>query len=678
MRIGTKIGLGFAIVLLLALSLGLLAVWNMNLAATSASHMATKQVPAVTVATEVERNSLDTMYNIRGYTMSDNEKMLVTGKELLAEVQKQIQIAADLAKKENLPALAENAVKAGKAAEDYKRLLEETVQGKKEVDEGIAKRGHAARDFTQQITAVISDQEKKLIAEIEKGLEADKLVERTEKLIKANIIIDLGNEIRIAAWQGMAQRDPAVFEKVLPHFTKIHEEVEALQKTARDPANIEQLKKVEAAAVAYKDAAEAVIKHEKDLAMIAEKRGHAAEAVVEAARSAAKVNIEKTSTAAGEAAHSLESASTVMVVGVIIVILLGIAFAFFITKGIVSALSRIIAELGACSEQTASASEQVASGAQALANGTSETAAALEETSASLEEMNSLVRQSAQSSDAANSVAAQAATAGDRGAQAMTELGKAIAEIKANADQTAKIVKTIDEIAFQTNLLALNAAVEAARAGDAGKGFAVVAEEVRNLAQRAGEAARNTSQLIEQSVKSAENGVSLSKNVTAVVSEMTVASKKVNDLVSEVAASAKEISQGIEQSSKAVRQMDQVTQSNAAGAEENSAVGEEMSAQAQQLAQLVTQLESMIRETGKGGMPSAPVMQHKTVTKTQQMHQTHAPAMRQTATAHPTPMSTPKNRTSQNLKPAGDASHEAKHAIPFDDDQSNQQTLNKF
>ena len=678
MRIGTKIGLGFAIVLLLALSLGLLAVWNMSQAATSATNMATKQVPAVTVATEVERNSLDTMYNIRGYTMSDNEKMLATGKELLAEVQKQIEIAAALAKKENLPALAENAAKASKAASEYAKALAQTEAGKKAMDEGVAKRGQAAREFSQQITAVISDQEKKLIAEIEKGLEADKLIERTEKLIKANSIIDLGNEIRIAAWQSMAQRDPAIFEKVVPNFAKIREEVEALLKAARDPANIEQLKKVEAAAVAYKEAAEDVMFHEKELAQIAVKRGDAAEAVVEAARSAAKVNIEKTSTAAGEAAKSLESASTVMVVGVIIVILLGIAFAFFITKGIVSALSRIIAELGACSEQTASASEQVASGAQALANGTSETAAALEETSASLEEMNSLVRQSAQSSDAANSVAAQAATAGDRGAQAMTELGKAIAEIKANADQTAKIVKTIDEIAFQTNLLALNAAVEAARAGDAGKGFAVVAEEVRNLAQRAGEAARNTSQLIEQSVKSAENGVNLSKNVTAVVSEMTTASRKVNDLAGEVAASAKEISQGIEQSSKAVRQMDQVTQSNAAGAEENSAVGEEMSAQAQQLAQLVTQLESMIRETGKAGMPSAPVVQHKTVTKTQQMHQTHAPAMRQTATAHPTPMSTPKNRTSQNLKPAGDASHEAKHAIPFDDDQSNQQTLNKF
>jgi len=673
MRIGTKIGLGFAIVLILALLLGLLAVFSMNTASANASDMATKQVPAVTVASEVERNTLDTMYNIRGYTMSDNAKMLADGKELLAETQKFIAQAVKLADDQKLPALAEHAAKATKAANDYKALLEETETLKKAEEIAQNKRGAAAEAFTSEINDIIADQTKKLKAEIERGLEADKLQERTEKLADANEIIELGNDIRIAAWKSQALRDPTIFDKALPQFDKMREIITSLTKNAKDPANIAQLKLVESSAASYKIAAEEYLTITKNLAVVSAKRGLAGEAVVDAARAASKVNIDKTSKAATAAATSLDSASSVMVAGVAIVILLGIAFAYFITKGIVSALSRIIAELGACSEQTASASEQVAGGAQSLANGTSETAAALEETSASLEEMNSLVRQSAQSSEAANSVAGQASAAGERGAQAMTELGKAIAEIKANADQTAKIVKTIDEIAFQTNLLALNAAVEAARAGDAGKGFAVVAEEVRNLAQRAGEAARNTSQLIEQSVKSAENGVSLSKNVTSVVTEMTVASKKVNDLTGEVSASAKEISQGIEQSSKAVRQMDQVTQGNAAGAEENSAVGEEMSAQAQQLAQLVTQLESMIRETGRGSMSHTAPPARKTVTRTA-VQQTHsAPAMRQTGNQPPI-----KNRSTLSLKPVADATHEAKQAIPFDDDHSNQQTLGKF
>jgi methyl-accepting chemotaxis protein len=355
-------------------------------------------------------------------------------------------------------------------------------------------------------------------------------------------------------------------------------------------------------------------------------------------------------------------AATMKLCGTGLAILVGvlIAFAFLNKKMIVAPLARIVDDLAGCANQTESAASQVASGSQALADGTSKTAAALEETSASMEEMASLVKNTSQNTQSASALANEARTNGEKGAAAMQELSQAIAEIKANADQTAKIVKTIDEIAFQTNLLALNAAVEAARAGDAGKGFAVVAEEVRNLAQRAGEAARNTSELIEKSVKSAETGVSLSKNVGQVVGDMTASTRKVNDLVTEIAASAKEIAQGIDQVSGAVRQMDQITQANAAGAEENSAVGEEMSAQSQSLSQLVRSLEGMIRNTTEGNA---------------QAIATPAPvrATRTTLTGKSS-LHLEKSKTAKGLT----ASNTAKDAIPFDDDSASDQVLNRF
>jgi len=284
----------------------------------------------------------------------------------------------------------------------------------------------------------------------------------------------------------------------------------------RQQVNIDLLKSLAVAAKQYESIISKQLDALKDLRATDQQLLDAANAVLAAAKNASSSNMAKTTTAVDETSSSLSKASTIMLTGLGLVILLGVGASIWIGRNIVRSLTRIVEEMGLCSEQTASASQQTATGAQALANGTSENAAALEETSASLEEMSSMVRQSAQSSNAANEVAAQANAAGERGRQAMEDLAQAIAGIKANADQTAKIVKTIDEIAFQTNLLALNAAVEAARAGDAGKGFAVVAEEVRNLAQRAGEAARNTAQLIEQSVKSAEQGVALSTNVSGV------------------------------------------------------------------------------------------------------------------------------------------------------------------
>jgi methyl-accepting chemotaxis protein len=272
----------------------------------------------------------------------------------------------------------------------------------------------------------------------------------------------------------------------------------------------------------------------------------------------------------------------------------GIACAVLITRGITGPLKKTIEGLRSGAEQTSSASGQVSSASQSLAQGASEQAASVEEVTASIEEMSSMTKQNATNADEAKSLAASAASGTDKGTEAMGRMSTAIEDIKKSSDETAKIIKTIDEIAFQTNLLALNAAVEAARAGEAGKGFAVVAEEVRNLAQRSAQAAKDTAEMIEGSVKNADNGVTISTEVATLLDEISGNNRKVNDLVGEIAAASNEQSQGIDQINTAIGQMDQVTQSNAANAEESASASEELSAQAEQLSGMVDQLQSMV------------------------------------------------------------------------------------
>jgi len=68
--------------------------------------------------------------------------------------------------------------------------------------------------------------------------------------------------------------------------------------------------------------------------------------------------------------------------------------------------------------------------------------------------------------------------------------------------------------------------------------------------------------------------------------------------VAEIAAASNEQSAGIEQINTAVGQMDQVTQSNAANAEESASASEELSAQAEELNNMVRELQAVVGGSG--------------------------------------------------------------------------------
>ncbi|MFY9942428.1 MAG: methyl-accepting chemotaxis protein [Desulfobacterales bacterium] len=275
-------------------------------------------------------------------------------------------------------------------------------------------------------------------------------------------------------------------------------------------------------------------------------------------------------------------------------LLLAVILWMLIARNIAGALNRIAENLTSGAEQTSAAAGEVSAASQSLAEGASEQAASLEEISSSVEEMAAMTKQNADNANDAKALAAAAQASADEGAEAMGRMNGAIQDIKRSSDETGKIVKTIDEIAFQTNLLALNAAVEAARAGEAGKGFAVVAEEVRNLAQRSAQAAKETAEMLAESVHKAENGATLSREVLSFLEAIAAGNHKVNTLITEIAAAGREQAQGLEQISTAVGQMDQVTQSTAASAEESASASEELAAQADTLNGMVNDLLGVV------------------------------------------------------------------------------------
>ena len=227
-----------------------------------------------------------------------------------------------------------------------------------------------------------------------------------------------------------------------------------------------------------------------------------------------------------------------------------------------------------------------------LARRTEQQAASLEDASAAMTALAASVGSTA--SDAAHLHDSVQAAHGDAqaGGGVVDEAVHAMTDIHDSALEIGKIIATIDGIAFQTNLLALNAGVEAARAGDAGRGFAVVANEVRALAQRSAEAALDIKKLIGQSSVQVERGVALVgqtgdtfARIVGKVGEIAALASNIAQAASTQAASTQAANIG--QVRETVRELDVMTQQNAAMVEEATAASRNLAGEADRMAALV-------------------------------------------------------------------------------------------
>jgi methyl-accepting chemotaxis protein len=236
-------------------------------------------------------------------------------------------------------------------------------------------------------------------------------------------------------------------------------------------------------------------------------------------------------------------------------------------------LREIVGQVQEASGTLVAASEQLSSTAQSLSQGASEQAASVEETSASMEEMSASIAQNNENAKVTGDMASH--TARDT-----VEGGAAVKETVGAMRQIAQKIAIIDDIAYQTNLLALNAAIEAGRAGEHGKGFAVVAAEVRKLAERSQVAAEEISRLATGSVDLAERAGGLLDTIVPAI-------QKTSDLVLEIAAASAEQNSGVGQINGAIGQISQAVAQNAAASEELASTSEEVSAQAEELQSVI-------------------------------------------------------------------------------------------
>lgn len=623
LKLSTKIAAGFFGLVLLMVALGSLAIVNMRTVRTDSNKLSREYVPQVSIANELERDSLMTMFNMRGYMMMQDKSYLVNGRKFLGEVHSDIKDAQELAAKStHLAALKSNTEKANAAAKDYEVLVNESEKSYDGMAVLKTTLNETATKFMENSTAFLKYQQEAMLTDIKDKKTPDKLEERFQRNMMMNEVIGLVDAARIAVWKSLAFNDIKAMDDAQKLFPVIDKKLDEIRAATHQDANLKLLDETNASVARYLKTMNEYHDLVAKQSDIDKRRLKASDDVLVAAKETAAKGIDETKNIANEAATSLGRSLWIMIFGLLTAMVAGVGLAYSVTKAVSRPLKKAVDGIKSATSQVSSAALQLTSTAEQLSSGANEQTSSIQEISASLEEMSGMVQENVTNARNASDLSNQVMSISGRGNESMEGLQRAMHEILESNNKIEHLVKVIgeigektkvmDEIVFQTKLLSFNASVEAERAGEHGRGFAVVAQEVGNLAQMSGKAAQEIAQILSTSIKEAETittenkrkvetGHNLVSETAKSLREIATSASRVAEGSSQVLTASEQQATGIKQINSAMSILDKSTQENAATAEETASTSEELNTQADSLNTMVLSLVELMdghKETG--------------------------------------------------------------------------------
>ncbi|WED25270.1 methyl-accepting chemotaxis protein [Vibrio sp. DW001] len=278
-------------------------------------------------------------------------------------------------------------------------------------------------------------------------------------------------------------------------------------------------------------------------------------------------------------------------------------------KQMMSTISMASGELASASEELAVVTEQTSEGIIQQESETDMVATAMQQMAATVHDVADNAANAAAAankadieSKAGSAVVEQTIHSINSLSQSVMDSSTKLNDVQQEVTNISTILDVIKSIADQTNLLALNAAIEAARAGEQGRGFAVVADEVRSLAARTQGSTSEIQTLIEQlqagtestvqqmnqGKVQAEGCVQNAVKASSALGAITNAINVINDMNMQIASASEQQSSVAENINENVLNVKRIAEENSVAANQTRGSSTEIAKLAEQLNQLVS------------------------------------------------------------------------------------------
>ena len=218
--------------------------------------------------------------------------------------------------------------------------------------------------------------------------------------------------------------------------------------------------------------------------------------------------------------------------------------------GISSQLSAAATNTSGKAATVATATEEMSANFHSVTAAMEQSASNVQMVAAAAEEMTATVSEIAQNADKARSITENAVNQSRQASIKMAALGESSRNI-------GRVTEMITAISEQTNLLALNATIEAARAGEAGRGFAVVANEIKELSRQTSTATGDIRKQIEEMQNTAAMSMKDIESISEIISEINSVVTGIASAVEEQSSTTSDIAGNISQASLGIAEVNE-------------------------------------------------------------------------------------------------------------------------